>query len=144
MNRTFLSRAGFTLLEIMIVVLIIGLLIGVAMKGMKQLEFAREVTVKGHIEGYKTSLLMYQGQNGNFPTTEQGLNALVTKPSSEPRPRNWRPQMDALTPDPWQKDYNYAMPGKHNPKSYDIYSSGPDGIPDTADDIGNWDAAPTN
>ena len=144
MKRTLYSRAGFTLLEIMIVVLIIGLLIGVAVKGVKQLEYAREVAVKGHIEGYKTNLLMYQGMNGNYPTTEQGLKALVTKPGSEPRPRNWRPIMDAPTLDPWQKEYNYAMPGKHNTTSYDIYSSGPDGIPDTADDIGNWDSAPTN
>lgn len=144
MKRTLHSRAGFTLLEIMIVVLIIGLLIGVAVKGVKQLEYAREVAVKGHIEGYKTNLLMYQGMNGNYPTSEQGLKALISKPGSEPRPRNWRPIMDAPTFDPWQKEYNYAMPGKHNTSSYDIYSSGPDGIPDTADDIGNWESAPTN
>jgi general secretion pathway protein G len=144
MKRTSLRRAGFTLLEIMIVVLIIGLLIGVAVKGVKQLEYAREVAVKGHIEGYKTNLLMYQGMNGNYPTTEQGLKALITKPTSEPRPRQWRQIMEAPILDPWQHEYYYVNPGKHNTSSYDIYSAGPDGIPDTADDVGNWDAAPTN
>ena len=144
MKRIPLHRAGFTLLEIMIVVLIIGLLIGVAVKGVKQLEYAREIAVKGHIESYKTNLLMYQGMNGNYPTTEQGLKALITKPSSEPRPRQWRVIMEAPILDPWQHEYNYASPGRHNTSGFDIYSSGPDGIPDTADDIGNWEAAPTN
>jgi general secretion pathway protein G len=144
MKRLSLHRAGFTLLEIMIVVLIIGLLIGVAVKGVKQLEYARVIASQAHIEGYKTNLLMYQGMNGNYPTTEQGLKALITKPSSEPRPRQWRQIMEAPTLDPWQHEYNYVMPGKHNTTGFDIYSSGPDGIPDTADDIGNWEAAPTN
>ena len=141
MKRSALQRSGFTLLEIMIVVLIIGLLIGVAVKGVNQLNYAKEVAVKGHIEGFKTNLLMYQGMNGNYPTTEQGLKALITKPTSEPRPRQWRQIMDAPTFDPWQHEYYYASPGKHNPKGYDIYSAGPDGIPDNADDIGNWESA---
>ncbi len=144
MNRLSLRRAGFTLLEIMIVVLIIGLLIGVAVKGVKQLEYARVIASKAHIEGYKTNLLMYQGMNGNYPTTEQGLKALINKPTSEPRPRQWRQVMDAPTLDPWQHEYNYASPGRHNTSGFDIYSSGPDGLPDTADDIGNWEDAPTN
>lgn len=128
----------------MIVVLIIGLLIGVAVKGVQQLEYAKEIAVKGHIESYKTNLLMYQGMNGNYPTTEQGLKALIAKPSSEPRPRQWRQIMEAPILDPWQREYNYACPGKHNPNGFDIYSSGKDNLPDTADDIGNWEAAPTN
>jgi general secretion pathway protein G len=144
MNRLVSRRAGFTLLEIMIVVLIIGLLIGVAVKGVKQLEYARTVAVQGHIEGYKTNLLMYQGQNGFYPTTEQGLKALITKPQSEPRPRQWRQIMEAPILDPWQQEYFYVQPGKHNPTSYDIYSAGPDRIPDTADDIGNWEAPQNN
>lgn len=140
MNRISLHRAGFTLLEIMIVVLIIGLLIGVAVKGVKQLEYAREVAAKGHIQSYKTNLVQYSGMTGNYPTTEQGLKALITKPTSAPQPRNWRPVMDEPILDPWQHEYYYANPGKHNPKGYDIYSAGPDGLPDTADDIGNWES----
>jgi len=143
MKRSIRSaRAGFTLLEIMIVVLIIGLLIGVAVKGMKHLEYARVIATQTAIEGYKTHLLMYQGMNGHFPSTEQGLKAMMTKPTSEPRPRQWRQVMEELKLDPWQHEFYYANPGKHNPKGYDIYSAGPDGIPDNADDIGNWDAAP--
>lgn len=144
MNRNPLLHAGFTLLEIMIVVLIIGLLIGVAVKGVQQLEYAKVIAAKAHIESYKTNLLMYQGMNGHNPTTEQGLKALITKPTSEPRPRQWREIMSAPILDPWQREYNYASPGKHNPKGFDIYSSGPDGIPDNGDDIGNWEEAPTN
>jgi general secretion pathway protein G len=140
MKRFVTPRAGFTLLEIMLVVLIIGLLIGMAIKFTAgHLGQAQDVAVRGHLENYKTVLLMYQGANGRLPTTEQGLKALITKPETEPRPRNWRQLMDAPTYDPWQQEYHYVQPGKHNPGSYDIFSAGPDGKPDTADDIGNWE-----
>jgi general secretion pathway protein G len=137
MNRISLRRAGFTLLEIMIVVLIIGLLIGVAVKGVKQLEIAREVAAHAHIQSYQTALVQYSAFVGSYPSTEQGLKALITKPSSGAR--NWRQIMEEPIIDPWQHEYYYVYPGKHNPKSYDLYSAGPDGIPDTADDIGNWE-----
>ncbi len=139
MNRISLHRAGFTLLEIMIVVLIIGLLIGVAVKGVKQLEYARVIAAQANIQSYKTALVQYSGMTGNYPTTEQGLKALITKPTGEPRPRNWRAVMDEPILDPWQHEFYYLHPGKHNPTNYDIYSAGPDGIPDTADDVGNWE-----
>lgn len=142
MKRIRFRHAGFTLLEIMLVVLIIGLLIGMAIKFTAgHLGQAQEVAVKGHIENYKTMLLMYQGSNGFLPTTEQGLKALISKPESEPKPRNWRQLMDSPILDPWQQEYFYVQPGKHNPNSYDIYSAGPDRKPDTADDIGNWEKA---
>jgi general secretion pathway protein G len=139
--KKFLSRrSGFTLLEIMLVVLIIGLLIGVAVKNFApNLGLAQETTAKGHIENLKTNLLMYQATNGFLPTTEQGLKALITKPESEPKPRSWRSIMEAPLLDPWQQEYFYVQPGKHNPNSYDLYSAGPDRKPDTADDIGNWE-----
>jgi general secretion pathway protein G len=142
MKRILPSRAGFTLLEIMLVVLIIGLLIGMAIKFTAgHIGTAQDVAVKGHIETYKSGLLTYSMTNGFLPTTEQGLKALITKPESEPRPRNWRKLMDAPIFDPWQQEYFYVQPGKHNPDSYDIYSAGPDRKPDTADDIGNWEKA---
>jgi general secretion pathway protein G len=137
------SAPGFTLLEIMLVVLIIGLLIGVAVKGMREkLGQAQEVRVKADIEGYKTDLLMYQANNGFLPSTEQGLGALVTRPESDPRPRNWRQVIPELRVDPWQQEYFYENPGKNNPKSFDIYSAGVDRLPGTTDDIGNWQSAP--
>lgn len=141
MKRTPLHRAAFTLLEIMLVVLIIGLLIGMAIKFTGgHLGTAQDTAVRGHIEQYKTLLLMYQGANGFLPTTEQGLRALMTKPESEPKPRSWRQLTDKPILDPWKQEYFYEQPGKHNTNSYDIYSAGQDRKPGTADDIGNWDA----
>jgi general secretion pathway protein G len=102
---------------------------------------SREFAVLGYIEQYKTMLMMYEGMNGFYPTTEQGLKALITKPESEPKPRSWRQLLDKPILDPWQQDYFYEQPGRHNPKDYDLFSAGPDRTPHTADDIGNWDAA---
>lgn len=138
-------RSAFTLLEIMLVVLIIGLLVGMALRftGGK-LDEARRVKVKGDLQQIKTNLLMYQASNGFYPSTDQGLKSLVSKPDTEPKPRNWH-QLDTQVPrDPWDKEYCYVFPGKHNPKEYDIFSAGPDRNPDTEEDnIGNWEA-PTN
>lgn len=140
-RRPSLSVAAFTLLEIMLVVLIIGLLIGMALRftGGK-LGQAQEVKVAGDLQQIKTNLMMYQAQNGFYPSTTQGLKALVEKPDTEPRPRNWR-QLDSIVPrDPWDMEYQYRFPGKHNPKEYDIFSAGPDRNPETEEDnIGNWD-----
>ena len=143
MNRSLTRRSAFTLLEIMLVVLIIGLLIGMALRftGGK-LDEARRVKVAGDLQQMKTNLLMYQAQNGFYPSSAQGLKALVQKPESEPRPRNWR-QLDSEVPrDPWDLEYVYVQPGKHNPKDYDIFSAGPDRNPDTEEDnLGNWDSS---
>lgn len=131
---------GFTLLEIMLVVLIIGLLIGLAVRQMgTKLNDAKIVAAQGEIQQTKVNLLMYNAKNGRFPTTEQGLKALVTKPETEPRPRNWSQLDDRIPRDPWDREFFYLNPGKHNPKEYDIFSAGPDGNPDTEEDnIGNW------
>jgi len=140
MKRSPLFQAAFTLLEIMLVVLIIGLLIGMALRftGGK-LDEARRVKVAGDLVQLKTNLMMYQAANGFYPSTEQGLKALVEKPDTEPKPRNWH-QLDEVVPrDPWDTEYQYRYPGKHNPKEYDIFSAGPDRNPDTEEDnIGNW------
>ena len=83
---------------------------------------------------------MYNSASRTYPTTEQGLKALLTKPEGA---RNWRPQVESASEliDPWGKEYIYLQPGTHNPKSYDLYSPGPDMLPNTADDIGNWESA---
>ena len=140
MKRSRSALAAFTLLEIMLVVLIIGLLIGMAVRftGGK-LDQAREVRVQTDLQQLKTNLLMYQAANGFYPSTEQGLKALVAKPDTEPKPRNWRQIDDQVPRDPWDKEYFYVYPGKHNPKEYDIFSAGPDRNPETEEDnIGNW------
>jgi general secretion pathway protein G len=143
MKKQLHSRAAFTLLEIMLVVLIIGLLIGLAVHQVgNKLDDARRVRVRGDIERIKLSLLTYQANNGFYPTTEQGLKALVKKPETDPKPRNWRQYDDQVPRDPWDQEYFYRFPGKHNPKEYDVFSAGPDRNPDTEEDnIGNWEPA---
>ena len=143
MKRSRIHSAAFTLLEIMLVVLIIGLLIGMALRftGGKLGE-AQRVKVLGDIQQIKTNLLMYQASNGFYPSTDQGLKALVSRPDTEPKPRNWRQLDDQVARDPWDKEYFYVYPGKHNPKEYDLFSAGPDRNAETEDDnIGNWQAA---
>jgi len=130
MKRSIASRAGFTLLEIMLVVIIIALLAGsVMMMVGGELEEARKATAKADVTAMKTSLVMFNAKNGGYPTTEQGLQSLVTAKLRDEVPK-----------DPWGVPYNYESPGKHNPDSYDLYSSGTDRKAGTSDDIGNWKA----
>jgi general secretion pathway protein G len=133
------SRAAFTMIEIMLVVLIIVLLLGFAINKMGgSLDFARETRIKGDIQSLGTQLMVYQGTNGFFPSTEQGLKALVSKPESDPRPRSWRKLMAEVPQDPFGNEYQYQSPGTHNSDGYDLFSAGVDRKPGTADDIGNW------
>lgn len=136
------SRAGFTLLEILLVVVIIGLLVGVAAVRLStQSARAKDVAARRQIDAYKTTLGIYELDNGFFPSTEQGLAALVQQPSSPPVPTNWKsPYLDppVLKKDPWGHDFIYKNPGTHIPSGYDLYSAGVDGVPDNEDDIGNW------
>ena len=130
------NQSAFTLLEIMMVVAIIALLLGAAIyKFSPSFDIARETKVRSDILAYKTSLLTYSSLNGFYPTTEQGLQALVVKPESDPVPASWRPVMDDLQKDPWESEYVYRCPGLKNPNRYDMFSAGPDRKPDTADDI---------
>ena len=134
------TQGGFTLLEIMMVVIIIGLLVGSAVKFMGgNIGVASNVRVQADIQAISTQLKTYQGLNGFLPTTEQGLKALVTQPTSEPKPKQWISFFDKMPLDAWQSEYNYVQPGKHNPNSFDVFSSGQDRKPNTDDDIGNWD-----
>lgn len=138
---------GFTLLEIVLVISIIALLIGLAINKMSgALDFGKEVRVKGDIQSLSTALRMYNAQNGFYPTSEQGLKALVVQPTTAPRPRQWRSAFDdgTLPRDPWDSGYLYTCPGKHNPNGFDLASAGPDRQPHTADDIGNWENGPAS
>lgn len=133
------KNAAFTLLEIMLVVMIIALLAGSAIYFMGgNINIAQGVRVKSDLQSISTQLKLYQGMNGFLPTTEQGLQALVTRPDGDPRPTQWTQLMQSVPQDPWHNNYNYENPGKHNQSSFDLYSSGPDGKPGTDDDIGNW------
>jgi general secretion pathway protein G len=133
------SRSGFSLLEIMLVVTIIGILLASAIKFMgPQLGIAKEARVEADLSMFKSTLLTYEGRNGFLPSSEQGLKALVARPESEPRPTQWRQMMEQLPSDPWGSEYVYVQPGTHNTSSYDLFSKGPDRKPNTPDDIGNW------
>jgi len=134
------ASSGFTLLEIMLVVVIITLLLGAAIFNMGgNVEQARKVRVQADVSSIGTQIKLYNGLNGFYPTTEQGLKALVAQPTSDPRPRQWTQSFEQVPHDPWDSEYNYICPGKHNPNSFDLFSSGPDRQAGTADDIGNWD-----
>jgi general secretion pathway protein G len=135
------QRSGFTLLEIMLVVMIIALLAGSAIYFMGgNIEDAQRVRATSDIRSISTQLMVYQASNGFLPSTEQGVKALVSKPETEPRPRSWRQYMSEVPRDPWDQEYFYEQPGKRNPNGYDLYSAGKDRKPGTADDIGNWKA----
>lgn len=137
------KNGGFTLLEIMLVVMIIAILGGAAIHYMGgNIGIAQETRVHTDIQAISTQLKIYQAMNGFLPTTEQGLAALVAQPSSEPKPKQWRQFFEKLPQDPWSSNYLYTYPGKHNPNSFDLYSAGTDRKADTADDIGNWESTP--
>jgi general secretion pathway protein G len=128
-------QSAFTLLEIMLVVAIIGVLLAAAIYKMAPtLDVAKGTRTRADIQMIRTMLLSYNAANGFYPTTEQGLGALVMRPSSEPAPTSWRRLMDEVPKDAWGMVYVYRYPGRKNVGGYDLFSAGPDRIPDTADD----------
>lgn len=133
------GQAGFTLIEIMVVVVILSILAAFLVpKIMDRPEQARKIKAQQDIRTLENALRMYKLDNLSYPSTDQGLEALVTKPSSEPLPRKWANggYLERLASDPWGQPYLYLNPGKHG--SIDIYSQGPDGKAETEDDLGNW------
>jgi general secretion pathway protein G len=97
-------------------------------------EYGRHVRILGDIQAISIQLELYENANGRYPTTEQGLQALVIRPDSDPKPAHWSQLLQEKPKDPWQHDYIYRCPGIKNPNGYDLFSAGPDGKPDTADD----------
>ena len=134
---------GFTLVEIMLVVIILGVLVAMVVPGMAHRgEQARRAAAIADIESnMATALDMYQLDNGHYPTTEQGLKALIEKPTSTPEPLDWKgPYLKKrrVPLDPWKREYVYVSPGVHNAGDYDLSSYGPDGV-EGEDDITNWE-----
>lgn len=134
------SAHGFTLVEIVLVLAIIALLLGVVVKNLGGVkEGANDVKARADVDGFVAAIESYKMKGLRYPTTEQGLRALVEKPSSAPQPAAWRQQMSKLPPDPWSRDYQYLFPGRRNgPNGFDVYSLGSDGQDGTEDDVGNW------
>lgn len=133
------SKAAFTLLEIMLVVMIIALLAGSAIYLMRgNVDQAKYVRVESDVQAIQTQLQFYETQNGTMPSTEQGLRALVEKPGGDPQPRKWRQLMPEIPKDPWGTEYQLRNPGTKSKDGYDVFSCGKDKKPNTGDDIGNW------
>jgi len=144
--HTHETRGGFTLIEIMAVVLIIGLLstiVGAAI--FQQVDKGRVTACKAQLNSLEGVLELYRMDNARFPTTEQGLEALIHASTSEPVPRNFPAggylKGGRLPTDPWGEPYHYESPGQNNPDSFDLWSFGSDNAAGGAGvdaDIGNW------
>jgi general secretion pathway protein G len=141
MSKTPIHR-GFTLIEMMIVIAIIGILASLVVPSvMHRPDEARVIAAKQDIQTLMQALKLYRLDNQDYPSTEQGLKALVTQPSVGKIPSNWKPggYLDRLPQDPWGHDYVYLNPGLH--AEIDILSLGADGSPGgegNAADLGSW------
>jgi general secretion pathway protein G len=128
--------AGFTLMEIMLVVLIIALLAAMLIgNSADYLGFGQDTRAKADMNTIKVNLTIYRGGAGNYPSTAQGLKAMVSRPDGEPRPVTWRQITDKVPIDPWGNEFIYVCPGQKNPGSFDLYSAGKDRQQGTADDV---------
>lgn len=133
------KQKGFTLLEIMVVIVILGVLASMVVPNlMGNKDKADRQKVISDVIALENSLDMYKLDNGIYPSTEQGLEALIDEPSGSPEPRNYREDgyIKRLPQDPWGNDYVLNSPGEHG--KIDVLSVGPDGEEETDDDIGNW------
>jgi general secretion pathway protein G len=137
------GQRGFTLLEIMVVVVILGILAALVVpKIISRPDEARVIAAKQDIASLMSALKLYRLDNGRYPTTEQGLQALVIKPTAPPIPPNWKPggYLERLPKDPWGSPYQYLNPGVHG--EIDVFSYGADGAPGGEGndaDIGSWE-----
>ncbi len=145
MKVLLLNNKGFSFIELMVVVIILGILATyIAPRFMDKADDAKMVKARVDIAAIETSLKMYKLDNDQYPTTEQGLLALIEKPSSEPVPLNWNEkgyfEKKRVPKDPWSKEYLYFSPGING--DYDILSYGSDGVPGGTGknkDINSWE-----
>jgi len=135
-----LRQRGFTLIELMVVVVIIGVLAALIVPNvLDRLDQAKAEAARANIATLMGALDMSKIDNQRYPTAEQGLQSLVDKPSTGPIPPNWKPYLKKLPDDPWGKPYQYANPGVKGP--IDVYSLGADGVvggDGLNADIGSW------
>lgn len=124
----------------MLVVMIIALLAGSAIYYMRNnIEIAKNVRAHQDIENLKTQVQLYESLNGMYPSTEQGLSALVVRPEGDPQPRRWSQILTEVPMDPWNTAYALTTPAvRSRTDAYDIYSCAKDRLPNTPDDIGNF------
>ena len=140
-----LNGRGFTLIELMVVIVILGILAGLIVpRLMGRPEEAKQLKAKMQIESIETALKLYKLDNGNYPDTEQGLQALVEQPETGNVPKKWREggylEKGRVPKDPWGNDFVYLSPGVQG--EYDLISYGADGVPGGEgknQDINNWE-----
>lgn len=134
------KQAGFSLIEIMVVVVILGILAALVVpKIVDRPDDARIIKAKQDVLAIQNAMELYKLDNGYYPTTDQSIMALVEKPSSSPVPNNWKKYLKSLPKDPWGRDYLYLNPGQHG--DIDIFTYGPTGQPGGEGknaEIGNW------
>ena len=132
------KQTGFTLIEIMVVVIIIGLLSAVILPNvLGQRDKAAKIKAEADISSISNQLQLYRLDNFTYPSTSEGIQALVTNPGKS----TWTQYLTSLPKDPWGNQYQYAFPGSNNPNSFDLWSTGADsaaGGEGQAADIGNW------
>ncbi len=139
-NISHQLNKGFTLIEIMVVVVILGILAAIVIpKVVNRPEQARIVAAKQDISAIQNAMDLYKLDNGIYPTTDQGIKALAVKPTTPPIPRDWHQYLKKTPLDPWGNSYQYLNPGQHG--DIDIFSYGPTGKPGGTGEnaeIGNW------
>ncbi len=136
------TQRGFSLIEIMVVVVILGILAALVVpKIISRPDEARVVKAKQDVLAIQNALDLYKLDNGIYPSTDQGLMALVEKPTTNPEPRDWKTYLKTVPKDPWGRDYLYLNPGQHG--EVDVFTYGADGQPGGTGinaEIGNWNA----
>ncbi len=145
MRSGFMNQRGFTLIELMVVIVILGILAGLIIpRIMGRPEEARRMKARVQIESIETALKLYKLDNGSYPSTEQGLEALVEAPSVGQLPRAWRDggylEKGRVPKDPWDSEFIYLSPGVNS--DFDLISYGADGEPGGEDkdkDVNNWE-----
>ena len=138
-RRFHRSRSAFTLVEIVIVLTIISILgAGVMYMAMGWIDSSKDQRVSSDMESISVALMGYYSRANRFPTVEQGLAALVDKPTTEPVPERWTQLLKEVPVDPWNQPYKYVVPQQKSREGYDLWSVGPDGQDGTDDDVGNW------
>lgn len=131
---------AFTLIEVMVVIVILGILAALIVpRVMTRPDEARVIAARQDIASIMQALKLYRLDNQRYPTTEQGLQALVTRPTAGPEASNWKAYLDRMPVDPWDKPYQYLSPGVRG--EIDVFSLGADGQPGGSGvdaDIGSW------